>query len=74
MSEYGLQARNTPWPYRTSQHANFEFEPFTRLIQMDEPKVYYSNSRKMVRFRVEDGMQDYFTEWSHFKKHTDRYE
>ena len=73
-SEYGLQARNTPWPYRTSPDNEFEFEPFTRLVQMEEPKAYYHASNILIRFRVEGGTQDYFADWKHFNKHTDRYE
>jgi hypothetical protein len=53
LSHFGLKARNNAWPYRTSPYAEREFEPFTQLVQMEEPRLYYTNPRKVVRFRVE---------------------
>jgi hypothetical protein len=70
LSHFGLKARNNAWPYRTSPYAEHEFEPFTRIELIDGPKLYYSNPRKVVRFRIEGGTQDYFAEWKHFKEHT----
>lgn len=70
VSLYGLQARDTSWPYRVRSDHEFEFEPGITLILIGEPSMYYRYPRKQVRFRLEGGSRDYFADLRHFNEYT----
>jgi hypothetical protein len=65
-----LCAKRSPWPYIGVDDHEFEFEHDTRLILIEEPK-YYVDSKKQVKFRVEGGTREYFTELGNFLQNTE---
>jgi hypothetical protein len=66
-----LKATDTHWPYRSRPDREFEFEHGTRIVLIEGPKIYYVDSNKLAKFRLEDGPREYFADWRYFLKQTE---
>ena len=70
-SAYGLEACESVWLYSSDPDQFFDFEPELILEIIEPPKRYYRSTQKRVKFKIDGETREFFTEWKHFKKHTD---
>ena len=68
---FRLQARSTAWPHQRRSDQDFEFDYGTLLIPLGEPKIYYCESSKKIKFRLNEGRREYFADLNHFLKSTE---